>query len=103
MVKYEVKMELDNSDLLKSLIEKTYFENGNLGKINGNKNFITIDNTFEIYNELKELTNSSIKISNQEIIDGTIRFIVTEEGDNNIKLEPISIYCVKEDDKYSFY
>ncbi len=102
MVKYEVKMELDNSDLLKSLIEKSYFDNGNLGKINGNKNFITIDNTFEIYNELKELTNSSIKISNQEIIDGTIRFMVTEE-DDNIKLEPISIYCVKEDDKYSFY
>jgi hypothetical protein len=102
MVKYEVKMELDNSDLLKSLIEKSYFDNGNLGKINGNKNFITIDNTFEIYNELKELTNSSIKISNQEIIDGTIRFMVTED-DNNIKLEPISIYCVKEDDKYSFY
>lgn len=102
MVKYEVKMELDNSDLLKSLIEKTYFENGNLGKINGNKNFITIDDTFEIYNELKELTNSSIKISNQEIIDGTIRFMVTEDV-NNIKLEPISIYCVKEEDKYSFY
>jgi hypothetical protein len=102
MVKYEVKMELDNSDLLKSLIEKSYFDNGNLGKINGNKNFITIDNTFEIYNELKELTNSSIKISNQEIIDGTIRFMVTED-DNNIKLEPISIYCVKEEDKYSFY
>jgi hypothetical protein len=102
MVKYEVKMELDNSDLLKSLIEKSYFDNDNLGKINGNKNFITIDNTFEIYNELKELTNSSIKISNQEIIDGTIRFMVTED-DNNIKLEPISIYCVKEEDKYSFY
>jgi hypothetical protein len=102
MVKYEVKMELDNSDLLKSLIEKSYFDNGNLGKINGNKNFITIDNTFEIYNELKELTNSSIKISNQEIIDGTIRFMVTED-DNNIKLEPISIYCVKEEDIYSFY
>lgn len=102
MVKYEVKMELDNSNLLKSLIEKAYFDNGNLGKINGNKNFITIDETSKIYNELKELTNSSIKISNQEIIDGTIRFMVTEDGDN-IKLEPISIYCVKEDDKYSFY
>jgi hypothetical protein len=102
MVKYEVKMELDNSDLLKSLIEKSYFDNGNLGKINGNKNFITIDNTFEIYNELKELTNSSIKISNQEIIDGTIRFMVTNENDL-VKLEPISIYCVKEEDKYSFY
>jgi hypothetical protein len=28
--------------------------------------------------------------------------MVTED-DNNIKLEPISIYCVKEEDKYSFY
>ena len=102
MVKYEVKMELDNSDLLKSLIEKSYFENGNSGKINGSKNFITIDSSFEIYNELKELNNSSIKISNQEIIDGTIRFMVTCEKDI-IKLELISIYCIKEENKYSFY
>jgi hypothetical protein len=102
MVKYEVKMELNNSDLLKSLIEKAYFEDGNLGKINGRDNFITIDSSYEIYNELKELNNSSIKISNQEIIDGTIRFMVTNENDL-VKLEPISIYCIKEENKYSFY
>ena len=102
MVKYEVKIELDNSDLLKSLIEKAYFKNGNSGKINGKKNFITLDSSFEIYNELKELNNTSIKITNQEIIDGTIRFIITCEKDI-IKLELISIYCIKEDDKYSFY
>jgi len=102
MVKYEVKMELDNSDLLKSLIEKAYFEDGNQGKISGKKNSILIDNSFEIYNSLKELNNSTIKISNQEIIDGTIRFMVTTEHDS-VKLEPISIYCIKEEDKYSFY
>lgn len=102
MVKYEVKMELNNSDLLKSVIEKAYFENGNSGKINGNKNFITIDQTEEIYETLKELNNSTVKISNQDIIDGTLRFLVNWE-EEILKLYPVSIYCIKEEDKYSFY
>jgi hypothetical protein len=31
-----------------------------------------------------------------------MRFIV-EENEDEIKLYPISIYCIKEEDKYSFY
>ena len=36
MLKHEVKVELINSQPLKEIIEKAYFEESN-GKINGNK------------------------------------------------------------------
>ena len=103
MLKHEIKVEFSNSEILKSIIEKSYFEEGNMGKISGNKNFITLTKEIdeEAYDVLKGLNNATVKISNQEIIDGTIRFII-DENDNTLKMFPISIYCIKEEDKYSF-
>ena len=104
MVKHEIKIEFDNSEDLKSIIEKTYFEDGNMGKIGNKKNpiLITKESDPQSYENLTGLGNTTIKISNQELIDGTIRFLVEEEKEN-IKIYPISIYCIKEEDKYSFY
>ena len=101
MVKHEIKVEFENSEILKTIIEKAYFEEGNLGKITGNNNFFVLDPSEEIYETLKGLNNATVKLSN-DIIDGSMRFLVEENGDE-IKLFPISIYCIKEDDKYSFY
>ena len=72
-----------------------------MGKILGKKHYLTIDESDEInYTIFKGLNNATVKITN-EIIDGSMRFIVDEtEGD--IRLYPISVYCVKEQ-KYSFY
>ena len=42
-----------------------------------------------------------IKLTNDQI-DGSARFLITEEADN-IEISPVSIYCVIEHDKYSFY
>jgi hypothetical protein len=103
MLKHEVKVELQNSELLKEVIEKTYFEESN-GKIKGNQNFFIINEEMEpeAFSVLKEFNNTTVKISNIETIDGTARFIV-EKYNDDIKLYPASIYCIKEDDKYSFY
>ena len=104
MLKHEIKVEFSNSEVLKTIIEKSYFEEGNLGKIKGKENYFILNESVdeEAHSIIKGLHNTTIKISNVDLIDGSIRFIV-EENKDEIKLYPISIYCIKEEDKYSFY
>lgn len=101
MLKHEIRLEMSNTETIKNIIEKAYFEEGYMGKIIGKENFLLIEED-DIVNHtiLKGLHNSTIKISN-DIIDGSMRFIV-DESNEDIRLYPISIYCVK-DEKYSFY
>ena len=104
MLKHEVKIEFQNSEVLKSIIEKSYFEEGTNGKLFGKSNYLVMSSDIEpeAFEILKEVKNSTVKICNQEIIDGSIRFIV-EETEGELRMYPASIYCVKEEDKYSFY
>jgi hypothetical protein len=103
MVKHEIKVEISKSEELKTIIEKAYFEEGFMGKIMGKKYFINIDESDDVnFTIFKGLNNATVKVTNEEIIDGSMRFIVDEtEGD--LRLYPVSIYCIKEDDKYIFY
>jgi hypothetical protein len=105
MVKHEIKVELSNSTSIQEIIEKTYFEEGQMGKILGRKHYLTIDESDEInYTIFKGLNNATVRITN-EIIDGSMRFMVDEtEGD--VRLYPISVYCIPKGEKefkYSFY
>jgi hypothetical protein len=101
MVKHEIKVEFNNSEVIENLIVKSYFEEGLKGKILGKKNFLRIDESDEInYTIFKGLNNATVKITN-EIIDGSMRFMV-DETEGEVRLYPISIYCVKEE-KYTFY
>jgi hypothetical protein len=102
MTKHEIKIELNKPEDLKTVIEKSYFEEGQIGKIIGKKHFLKIDESDDInWTIFKGLHNATVKISNQEIIDGVMRFVVDEE-EGDVKLYPISVYCIKED-KYIFY
>jgi len=103
MVKHEIKVEISKSEELKNIIEKAYFEEGIMGKIIGKKHFIKIDESDDInFTIFKGLNNATVKVTNEEIIDGSMRFIVDEtEGD--LRLYPVSIYCIREDNKYIFY
>lgn len=101
MVKHEIKVEYSNSTELKQIIEKSYFEEGYLGKILSKKHYLLIDQNDEInFTIFKGLNNATVKITN-EIIDGSMRFIVDETNDD-VRLYPISTYCIKEE-KYIFY
>ena len=104
MLKHEIKVEFSNSEVLKTIIEKAYFEEGNLGKIQGKSNYFILNESVdeEAHSIIKGLHNATIKLSNIDVIDGSMRFIVEENADE-IKLYPISIYCIKEEYKYSFY
>lgn len=101
MIKHEIKVELSDSNSIQELIEKTYFEEGDRGKIVGKKHYLTIEEVDDInYTIFKGLNNATVKVMN-DIIDGNMRFIV-DESNGDIRLYPISIYCIKEG-RYSFY
>ncbi len=102
MIKHEIKVELKETELLKSIIEKAYFEEGQMGKIVGKKHFIKFDKSDDVnYTIFNGLHNVTVKVTNEEIIDGTMRFVI-DESDDELRLYPISIYCIKEE-KYIFY
>jgi hypothetical protein len=103
MVKHEIKVELEKSEDLLNLIQKAYFQEGLNGKILGKNHYITIQESDDInWTIFNGLNNATVKISNSNVIDGTMRFIV-DETSGEIRLYPISIYCIKEDEKYIFY
>lgn len=104
MVKHEIKVEFQNTEALSSIIEKAYFIEGDCGKIIGKDYRLVIDKEGDssVYSILSGLHNATVKISNGEIIDGSMRFII-EESNGVLSISPISIYCIKEEGKYIFY
>lgn len=101
-MKHEIKIEFSDSNVLESLIQKAYFEKGTNGKISGKEHFIKIDESDDVLHTVfKGLNNATVKIQN-EIIDGSMRFLI-DETQGDVRIYPISIYCIKEQDRYSFY
>jgi len=101
MIKHEIRVELTNTDDLTKIINKAYFKEGFKGKITGsNKHFISIEDDVN-KTIFTGLHNATVKIMNEELIDGAMRFRI--EDDKGIRLYPISIYCIKIEDRYSFY
>lgn len=103
-MKNELKVEFSNKEILKNLIQKSYFEEGQMGRLLGKNNFIELTPQVDdvVYTVAKGLHNATIKLTNSELIDGTFRFIVEDQNDQ-VKLIPISMFCVIENEIYSFY
>lgn len=103
-MKHEIKVEFSNGEILKKIIEKAYFEEGLSGKIIGKENFIIVNEEVDdvSYAIFKGLNNATVKITNLEVIDGSMRFMI-DETSGELRLYPISIYCVKEEERYTFY
>lgn len=104
-MKSEIKIEFSNKKELKKIIEKAYFEKGYLGKLLNKDNFVEVTPEVDdiLHTVIKGLNNATIKITNNDLIDGSCRFIVDDTGENP-KLFPISMYCIVDDNKkYIFY
>lgn len=101
-MKYELKVEFNKNNELKNSIQKSYFEDGNLGKLSSKKESIKIDKEDPLYIIFRGLNNVIVRISNSDLIDGVMRFVI-DEHDLGVNLIPCSIYCIVEDEKYSFY
>jgi hypothetical protein len=103
MVKHEIKVEFNNSEALRKIIETAYFDEGFGGKILGKKHYITVDESDDINHTIfKDMNNVTVKITNDEVIDGTMRFVI-DETEGEVRLYPISIYSIKEENRYIFY
>ncbi len=104
MIKHEIKVEFSNSEALKNIIQKSYFEGGQMGKIMGKENYIKVDETTDevAHTIFKGLNSATAKITNEEVIDGAMRFMI-DETQGEVRLYPISIYCIQEEEKYIFY
>lgn len=98
-----MKIELgkDYEVELNNLIQKCYFENNN-GKLNNKVESIVIKKEDPTYIMLKGLNNMTVRIHNDNLIEGTTRFVV-DECEDYVKLIPCNIYCITENNKYSFY
>lgn len=103
MIKHEIKVEVSKPEEIKNLIKKAYFDGGNRGKIMGKKHFLEIPKEDDVnYTIFKDLNGATVKVSNTDVIDGTMRFMV-DESDGDVRLYPISIYAIEENSKYIFY
>lgn len=96
-MKYELRIEIKDTNLLLELIKNSY-KNGILTDKNQK---LTYSKDTYIYNLCKGLTNLTARLYNENIIDGTAKFIVVEEEDG-VNLYPCSIYCEYENNKYTF-
>lgn len=103
MTKHEIKVEMKDSDALRSLIESAYTLDGENGTIMGNEHRIEINPVLddEMHRVLTGLHNSTVKVINGDVVDGAIRFMVTEKG-GSITISPVSVRCIKED-RWIFY
>lgn len=103
-MKFEPKLEFKESQELKQIIEKNYFELGDRGKITSKLNRFPLRITKEDPNYImfKGWNNNIVRLTNDEIMTSSLKFIV-EEVQDEVNLYPINTYCVLEDEKYSFY
>lgn len=103
MVKHEIKVEMKSTDSLLELIERAYDVKDGKGTIKGNRHTLEVcpNNDTELHGILTGLHMSTVKVTNNDIIEGNLRFMIFEEG-SSITLTPISIYCIKEE-KYIFF
>lgn len=97
-----MKIEYSKKEDLEKIITKSYFDGDNNGKLCNKKNCLKIDKKDPLYIMLKGLNNMTVRITNENIIDGCFRFVV-DESDKHVHLYPCSIYCIKENNKFSFY
>jgi hypothetical protein len=101
-MKYEMKIEFKNDDQLKEVIERSYFEGDNLGKLVGKSSYVTIDSENPLFIVFKGLNNATVKLINEKLIEGSLRCVVDEHPES-INLYPVNNFCIIEHSKYSFY
>jgi len=102
-MKSELKVELSDSKYLKDIFEKCYFNEENNGRLFDSSEYLILNNDVDdvCWSILNNLNNITVKITNP-IIDGSCRFILKQEG-TDIHMYPISLFCIKDKNQYSFF
>ena len=77
-MKYELKIEFKEKDELEKMIQRSYFEDGTMGKLIGKKAYIQIKQDDPLFIVFKGLNNITAKLTNEDLIDGSMRCVVDE-------------------------
>ena len=101
-MKYELRIEFDKNEELNKLINQSYFESNQMGKLLSQKYPLVIQKEDPLYIIFRGLNNMTVRLHNSELIEGSMRMVI-DEHDWGVNLFPCSIYCIVEDQKYSFY
>lgn len=96
-MKYELRIEIKDVNLFLDLIKKSYKNGILVDKLQK----LSFDKDSSTYTLCKGLTNLTARLYNETIIDGTAKFIISEE-DEVVNMYPCSIYCEYENNKYIF-
>lgn len=101
-----MKINFKNTEDLTRVINKTYFGEDkwgvwNKGVLIPHPEDLKIPSEDIYYNILSGL-DYDVKVRNP-IIDGSLTCQIVAEDEENIVLRPISRYCIKSEEIYSFY
>lgn len=96
-MKYDIKIEFKDTKLLLEFINSSY----NNGYLSDRTKTLDFSKDTQIYSLCKGLSNHIARIWNDEILDGTLRFIIKENNDS-VSLCPCSIHYEMDNNKFSF-
>jgi hypothetical protein len=96
-MKNELKIDFKETQILKQLLQDSYNE----GVISNTNNKIVFEEDTPNYLLCKGLHNLTVRLWNDELIDGPLRCIIQEE-ESYISLYPCSIHYEIDNNKYSF-
>ena len=96
-MKNELKIDFKENQILKQLLEDTY----NNGVITNTMTKIVFEEDTPNYLLCKGLHNLTVRLWNEDLIDGSLRCIIQEE-DSYIYLYPCSIHYEIDNNRYSF-
>lgn len=96
-MKHELKIEYKDTKTFSTFIKTCYNE----GYLSNKDVKMIFDKSTSIFNLCKGLSNHTIRLTNDEIIEGSMRFSIQEEGDI-VALYPCSIFYEMDGNKYSF-
>lgn len=100
----DIKITYNDKNELRRVIKESYFNQGNNGKLNTQNNSYIILPKDSVYYKILLGIDYRIKLTNDDLIEGTMRFKKEEDSENRIFLYPESNYCITDDgEKYSFY
>lgn len=96
-MKHELKIEYKDTKTFSAFIRETY----NNGVLTNKNSKMIFEKNSNIYSICRGLSNHTIRLTNDELIDGSLRFSIQEENDR-IYLYPCSIVYEMDGNKYSF-
>lgn len=101
-----INIKYDDAVHLASFIKETYFASNGTGKLPSNDTpILKIDKNDLIYKVINGMEEyyDHIKLKNEMVIDGNLKMRIHSIDANCLQLKVSSLYCIEQNNLYSFY